>query len=376
MRILHTADLHMGKKTHGKMHSERLMNDRLIDVERVGYEIADIAEREEVDVILFAGDAFDTTTPTPTQQRLLLDVFHRWQEVAMVLMVPGNHDHPVTEGRNHAMDIFEELDYTYVYSEPEAFVYDDVVFCALPWPLKRLKGEHDSVWRRYMDVMQKATDNAYSRELPAVLFGHLTAKGSLPSGSEASLSLGGEITFAPEELSEGFDYVGLGHIHKPQDLSKNAPLVNCPVVYSGSPERLTFNEEDNDPSVVIFDTEDSANYWRVPIESATSFYTIDADVNQEEDITKQPFPKEAIVRIRYQSDHSLDEQSILREVSDKCRRVVEITRLVDDAQAEADVPDIDVNQDPVQLFRSWANKKSVSSSDQDEALELLTQLTD
>ncbi|MBP5194211.1 MAG: exonuclease subunit SbcD, partial [Clostridia bacterium] len=85
MRILHTSDWHIGKKTDSTI-------DRLPEQREVLSEIAEIAAREKVDLILVAGDVFDGYTPSAEAERVFFDAVSKMAESSAVALIPGNHD--------------------------------------------------------------------------------------------------------------------------------------------------------------------------------------------------------------------------------------------------------------------------------------------
>ena len=111
MRLLHTADIHLGAKTYGRRDPVTGLNTRLLDVRRSLETVVQRALDDAVDVFLFCGDAYHTADPTPTQQQIFAECLQPLADagIPMVLII-GNHDHPVTYGRASSLDIFEYVD--------------------------------------------------------------------------------------------------------------------------------------------------------------------------------------------------------------------------------------------------------------------------
>src|SRR3954447_19945908 len=85
MKLLHTSDWHVGKQIRG--------NTRADEHRSVLFEIGEIAEREEVDLILVAGDLFDTSAPSPESEEIVFDALLRFARTgAEVVVIGGNHD--------------------------------------------------------------------------------------------------------------------------------------------------------------------------------------------------------------------------------------------------------------------------------------------
>ena len=103
---------------------------------------------EDIDLFLFCGDAYRTADPTPTQQKLFAECLKPISDAGIpIVMVIGNHDHPVSHGKASAVDIFSYLqgDVTIV-RRPTTFAGDTVIetksgplqLVALPWPIRSL----------------------------------------------------------------------------------------------------------------------------------------------------------------------------------------------------------------------------------------------
>ena len=110
MKLLHCADVHLGYETHGRLDPATGLNSRLLDFRRSFDAVAARAVEESVDLFLFAGDAYRTADPTPTQQKQFAEALRPVAEAGIpIVMVVGNHDHPVSFGKASSVDIFEVL---------------------------------------------------------------------------------------------------------------------------------------------------------------------------------------------------------------------------------------------------------------------------
>ena len=111
MRLLHTADIHLGFKTYGSRDGATGLNTRLLDVQRSFESVVQRALDNDVDAFIFSGDAYHTADPTPTQQKIFAECLQPLAAADIpIVLVIGNHDHPVTFGRASSLDIFEYLD--------------------------------------------------------------------------------------------------------------------------------------------------------------------------------------------------------------------------------------------------------------------------
>lgn len=256
--FVHTADIHFGVENYGKIDPKTGIHTRLLDFERALNACIDYAIEKKVDFFLFAGDAYKTAHPSPTQQRLLMGCFFRLYAAGIpVVIVVGNHDHPLSFGKAHALDVFKQLplDGFHVIAKPQTVSLETkhgpVNIVGIPWPTRNtiaLKKQHilksateisGYLSQAVSSIIAKLADEL-DPAIPAVLAGHLTVASGIFSGSEKRAIYGNDPIFLPSQLAiKPFDYVALGHLHRYQNLN---PKGTCPIVYSGSVERVDFGE--------------------------------------------------------------------------------------------------------------------------------------
>lgn len=258
IRFFHTADAHFGVENYGKVDQKTGIHSRFLDFVQSFERCVDRAIAEQVDFFLFCGDAYKTAYPTPTQQKQLLRLLFKLQQARIpVVIVVGNHDHPLSFGKIHSLEVFNTIPLggIHVFSKPDKMVLEtkngQVQIVGIPWPMRHnlvSKQEH-----RFKDTVQIAAHmsekvgmiirslaSELDPEVPAMLAGHLTVSSGIFSGSEKRAVLGNDAVFLPSQLAiKPFDYVALGHLHRHQDLNKKS---YPPVVYSGSIERIDFGE--------------------------------------------------------------------------------------------------------------------------------------
>ncbi len=258
IRFIHTADIHFGMENYGRIDPKTGIHTRLLDFERALNSCIDTAIHENVDFFLFAGDAYKTAHPSPTQQQLFTRCFMRLHKAGIpMVMVVGNHDNPLSFGKAHSLDIFGQMPVQQIHliAKPSSFVLHTksgpVQIVGIPWPTRNTiavaqKHAHTSAQEitEYISQAVSKIITHYAQELdptiPAVLTGHLTVSSGIFSGSEKRAIYGTDPVLLPSQLAIApFDYVGLGHLHRYQDLNKNG---YPSVVYSGSIERIDFGE--------------------------------------------------------------------------------------------------------------------------------------
>jgi exonuclease SbcD len=292
IRVLHFADLHLGVENYGRLDPTTGLSSRIADFLHVFDTLVDYALSEGVDLVLFAGDAFKTRTPSPTYQREFARRIRRLavQGGPQVFLLAGNHDLPQVANRAFTTEIFQTLDVPNVHVAHRPAVvpiqtgHGPVQIVALPWVVRSALLSKDAykslnleeinaLMLQRLDQQISTAEDSLLRQLdpdvPTILAAHGTVLGAV-YGSERSVMLGTDLVL-PMGLvhNRAFDYVALGHIHKHQAIADDPP-----VVYSGSPERIDFGEEKEAKGFVVVDLEKGKADWRFVELPARRFVTI------------------------------------------------------------------------------------------------------
>lgn len=253
MKILHTADWHLGKRLH---------KQDLIEEHQLFFEwLIKTIKAREIDVLLISGDVFDLSNP-PTEARTLYYWFlcQMIEQKCKIIITGGNHDS--ASMLNAPKDILSLLDVVVVGGatdniEDEIIDLGEVIICAVPYLRDmdiRQAVEKEEVNGRVEAVRNGIKNHydtlaTYCREnhgtTPVIAMGHLYAQGSIICESEREIQIGNLAAFGESDFSETFDYVALGHIHRPQRVGGKEHIR-----YSGSPIALSFSEK-NDLKIVI-----------------------------------------------------------------------------------------------------------------------------
>ena len=295
MKILHFADLHLGMENYGRHDAATGLHSRLIDFLGSFDELVDFAIAEKVDLVLFAGDAYRTRDPSPTQQREFAARIRRIRAAGIPLFIlVGNHDLPNAAGRANSVEIFETLAVegvtiatsfgTYKVETPAG----PLQIVALPWLLRSALLTRDEYKNlslldlnnlmldkvaRILEVLIAELDPA----APAVLAAHGTVQGAV-YGSERSVMMGADLVLPPSLVAHpAFVYAALGHLHKHQVLNANPP-----VVYAGSLDRIDFGEERDAKGFVLVELDARGARWRFVPVHARPFVSIHADAVSDE----------------------------------------------------------------------------------------------
>ncbi len=322
IRFIHTADVHIGVENYGKIDSATGMHSRLLDFHRAFSYCIDTAIEKNVDFFLFSGDAYKTTHPSPTQQKLFLTSMLRLYKAGIpVVIVVGNHDNPLSFGKANTLDIFDELPFEgfHVIKKPTilnlATKNGLTQIVGIPWPTRTTIALTDSIDERTSSDLTAYISKAVSSiiadyaqkldpALPAVLAGHLTVSSGLFSGSEKRAIYGTDPLFLPSQLAiSPFDYIALGHLHRYQNLNTNG----IPLIYCGSVERIDFGERNEQKGfcLVSLEKKGTASHEFIPTPTRP-FIQIEVMMQPGKSQTEQLLQemrkktlKDAIVKIIY-----------------------------------------------------------------------------
>lgn len=250
MKVLHVSDLHIGKRVNGM--------SMLGDQRYILRQVLDIAEKRQVSVLLIAGDVYDKASPS-AEAVTVFDAFLTDAVAAglRVLAIPGNHDS--AERIAYAQGLLEKQGVCLppVYAgEVERVELEDEHGPVEFWLLPFLK---PGDVRRFFPDEEIGDD--YSAALRAVLgacaidqgkrnvvLSHqlVTAYGTVPDRADDEIKLGG-MDNVDVSVYDAFDYVALGHVHRPQRVGRDT------VRYSGSPLKYSFSEARYGKSVALIE---------------------------------------------------------------------------------------------------------------------------
>ncbi len=271
IKLLHFADAHIDMANYGRHDPESGLPLRVMDFLKSLDEIVRTAIEEKVDLVIFAGDAYKDRSPAPTFQIEWDQRIMRLSAAGIpTLMLTGNHDISPSTGRAHALQEFDSLSVPHVrvLSKPAFLKPDDleglpVQILAVPWVSRSgmmanldlnnidLKEIYDQLGERLSELVSNWLDEA-DPNLPVILTAHASVEGA-QYGNERMVMLGRDLVLPPALVKdERLDYVALGHIHKPQNLNKNA---HPPVIYPGSIERVDFGEANDEKFFIIAEIE-------------------------------------------------------------------------------------------------------------------------
>lgn len=258
VRILHTADWHLGKTLEGR--SRHREQEQFID------ELCEIVDEEKIDVILIAGDVYDTVNPPAASEQLFYESLSRLADYGkrQVVVISGNHDSPDRLAAaspiavKHGITLIGTpiIDAVRLSIEQTG---ESLQVAALPYPSEaRLK----ELFTLSQDekVLQQAYEervrylfttlcSRFSDDSVNIVTSHLFVAGGSETDSERPIQVGGAYTVSPSVFPSSAQYVALGHLHRPQNMSQCGTKVR----YSGSPLAYSFSEAGQAKSVTVID---------------------------------------------------------------------------------------------------------------------------
>ena len=286
MKLLHTSDWHVGKAIRG--HS------RADEHRAVLAEICGVAAAEAVDLVVVAGDLFDTAAPTAESERIAYDALLGLAEAAPVVLVAGNHDNTrrldavarllalgritvATEARPAAEGGVRQL---------QAADGTPVQLALVPFVSQRGIVRADALMaepafrnaQTYADRIRAvigALTVGFSGDSVNLIVAHLFVAGGTVGGGERSAHLVEEYGVSAQDFPATASYVALGHLHRPQLIPGPSPIHYC-----GSPLQLDFGEQEQLKQVNLVGLEPGlrAKVTAVPLRSGRALTTLTGTV--------------------------------------------------------------------------------------------------
>lgn len=265
MKILHMADTHIGYSAYNKL-DENGYNQREMDVYQAFEQVVDFALKNTPDLILHAGDLFDSVRPSNRAISFVLEQLLKLSEAGIpTVLISGNHSTPRLRETGSVFKVFEHIEnVNLAYSgRYQAFDFGGLRVHALPHCVD--KEVFDSEMKKMKPDKKSEYDLAM---LHAGIVGLSVFKMNEFNEQLASTN----------QLSKGFDYVALGHYHEHVKVSDNA-------VYAGSTERFGFGEVGQAKGFVWFDLErDEWKFHKLKVRKMLDLRTIDCKRLASDDI--------------------------------------------------------------------------------------------
>lgn len=322
IRILHFADLHLGIENYGRIDPNTGLSSRVGDFLSALDQLVDYALNNDIDLVLFCGDAYKSRDPSQTYQREFARRIKKLSDHTKVFLLVGNHDLPNAIGRATSIEIFDTLNVANitVANQPHNYCIETknglVQIVALPWvrygklltredtrslSLQQLNQKLESILTSWVAAQASALDP----NLPAILAGHLAHSEAIV-GSERIMMIGRDFGLLCSNIANpAFDYVALGHMHKRQAIDRPVP-----VVYPGSLQTIDFGDEDDEKGFYVVQLDSTAlrgnrlkSYEFYPVKTRRFLtITVEADTDNPTATVLQAIAKnkvkDAIVRLQ------------------------------------------------------------------------------
>jgi DNA repair exonuclease SbcCD nuclease subunit len=237
MKILHVSDTHLGYSAYNKVTLDGI-NQREIDTYDAFKQFIDYAVKTKPDLIIHAGDLFDSVRPNNRAITVAIDQFLRIsKEKIPFIIISGNHEHPKLMETGHIFSIFDHIDNVYpIYKAkyekiPLKIKNENIMIHAIP---------QCELKTQFEDEIKKLKTDKTSK------YNIFVSHGAVSGIRVFSMNEFNELIIPAKALSKDFDYIALGHYHKFTKLADNA-------FYSGSTERFTFIDATDEKGFVELD---------------------------------------------------------------------------------------------------------------------------
>jgi len=226
MKILHVADTHLGYSAYRKV-TEDGINQREMDAYDAFKQFVDYAVKSKPDLIIHAGDLFDSVRPNNRAITFAVkQIIRLSKEKIPFVVIAGNHEHPKLKETGHIFSIFDHMNHVYpIYNakyETLSFKINNEKITIHIIPQCELKTQ-------FNEELKKLKPN------PTADYNIFVSHGAVTGIKVFSMNEFNELIIPTNVLSKNFDYIALGHYHRYSKLASNA-------FYSGSTERFTFTD--------------------------------------------------------------------------------------------------------------------------------------
>lgn len=252
MKFVHLSDLHLGKRVNGYSMIE--------DQKYILLKILNVIDEQKAEAVVIAGDVYDKPIP-PTEAVQLFDdfLFRLVERNLQILVISGNHDSPERIAFGSRFMDKSGVHMSQVYNGKNDLVelkdkYGKVNFYMLPLvkPSNVRRFFEDEEINTYTDAVRVAVSHMnVNKKSRNVIITHQFVTGAQRSESE-TIAVGGTDN-VDSYVFDDFDYVALGHIHRPQNVGKNT------VRYCGTPLKYSFSEISHKKSVTVVEMKEKGN---------------------------------------------------------------------------------------------------------------------
>lgn len=252
MKFIHLSDLHIGKRVNEFSMIE--------DQEYILKQILNIIDGEAPDGVIIAGDVYDKSVPSAEAVELFDDFIVRLSKRDLpVYIISGNHDSPERLAFGNRLMAASNIYFSSVYNgKTERFELADEYGMTAIYMLPFVKPSHvrrfypEDKIESYTDAIEVAVREMHiNRDNRNIIITHQFVTGAERSDSE-DISVGGTDNVDASAF-DSFDYVALGHIHRPQNVGSET------IRYCGSPLKYSFSESPYEKSATVVELKEKGN---------------------------------------------------------------------------------------------------------------------
>lgn len=396
MRIIHTADWHLGKSLDNisRIDEQKLFCDDFVE----------IVKNENADIVISAGDIYDTFNPQSIAEKLFYETIEKIAENGKrcVFVIAGNHDNPdrlqainplafdkgiiilgyPTSSTNSAIfEGFEILEGKSGFTKIK--IKDEIInIISIPYPSEKRLEEafldfsndtcdlQSTYSKKIGDIFRKLEENFVEDEIN-IAISHIFVVSSDISDSERRIELGGSLLVEKTDLPQKSQYTALGHIHKPQRISKSFNAY-----YSGSPIQYSKTERSNAKSINVIDLKAGQeaivkkvmlnNYVPIKVFKCSSVEDAINECIENKDNNIYAY-------FEIETDRSITQEEI-KEMKSYLKNILEIRPIIKNSKFDEKSKNLELSVNNVgQYFLDfYREKEGVSPSD--EVVELFNQL--
>lgn len=398
MRILHTADWHLGKR----LDSFSRMEEQV----QVMDEIVRIAEEQQVDVVIIAGDLFDSFNPSTEAIELFYKTLKRLANNSQrpVIAISGNHDSPalidapdplarecgiILIGQPRAIVKPLDLDGFATLNSTEGFIELQLEKCTYPLRIVHTAYANEIRLKQYLGEdkgtalnellaqhWQEIANTYCNTQGVNILTTHLymNKKGDVPieePDGEKPIKIGNADLVYSDSIPSQIQYTALGHIHRQANIGTNEK----PIVYSSSPLCYSFSEAGQTKYVNIVDAEPGQNVTvnRIALEKGRQLFR-KTFAHVDEAISWLEENQDSLVELTIQLDSYLkaEDRNRLYKAHDGIIHLIPIVK--NTAQNSTESSDIQINQDIRSLFKDYFKSQNNQLEPNEEILDLFNEI--
>src|SRR5438093_5810794 len=310
MRVLHTADWHVGKHLRGRSRDQ----ETIAALDQVVEQAKDAA----VDAVLIAGDVYEHRTVSAEADLIVFEALARLRDTgATIVVVPGNHDSwQRLEALGKLLTPLGILAVPRVLRPTEGGVVEvpsrdgseTALIACVPFVPERRFGDaaalfddRASAYTAYdegMGAVMSGMARAFRTDRVNVLMGHMMIDGAKLGGGEQELTIGMTYAVSPTRVPATATYAALGHLHRPQAI-RRAP---CPARFAGSLIQLDFGEVDQDKSVVLVEAKAGKPARAQELELSAGRRLVDIAGTLDEILAMSGTKEDCYLRVKVETD--------------------------------------------------------------------------